>query len=334
MVSEIHPCLFCQSEQSTEAFPTKTQDGDTYTTRTCSSCQCVYLNPYPSNEQLNKAYASEYYGEGKKKFVGPIDSVLQFFREARARRVSKRISPGAKTLDIGCGHGQFAESMARRGFDAHGSERSEESAKPAQAIDGVTVHVGALNAEGLGPESFDLVTLFHVFEHLDKPRQTLELSRDILKPGGYLVLSLPNIASWQARLFKGQWLHLDPPRHLFLIPPKALIHEAESFGLKWQETSYLSFEQNVFGYLQSLLNLFFHRDVFFDALKGQRQKITAYSSWPSIIFQALLLSILAPFFVLLTCVEALFQAGGTMELVFQRPLSSEGTASSGSSASD
>lgn len=334
MVPEIRPCLFCQSEQTSEGFATETQDGDAYTTRTCSSCHCVYLNPYPSHEQLNKAYASEYYGEGKKKFVGPIDTVLQFFREARARRVSKRLSPGAKTLDIGCGHGQFAESMARRGFDAHGSERSEESAKPAQAITGVTVHVGALEASSLGAETFDLVTLFHVFEHLDNPREILELSRDILKPGGYLVLSLPNIASWQARLFKGHWLHLDPPRHLFLIPPKALIHEAEQFGLKWQESSYLSFEQNVFGFLQSLLNLFFHRDVFFDALKGQRKKISQYSSWPSILFQALLLALLTPFFVFLTCVEALFQAGGTMELIFQRPLSPGETTSSDSSASD
>lgn len=331
---EIRPCLFCQSEQTKQLFPTTTQDGDSYTARSCSSCQTVYLDPYPTEEQLNKAYASEYYGEGKKKFIGPIDSVLQFFREARARRVSKLIAPGSKTLDIGCGHGQFAESMARRGFEAHGSERSEDSAKPAQAIDGVTVHVGALEADSLGLQSFELVTLFHVFEHLDNPREILKLSHDILKPGGYLVLSLPNIASWQARLFKGQWLHLDPPRHLFLIPPKALIHEAKQFGLVWRQTSYLSFEQNVFGFLQSFLNLLFHRDVFFDALKGQRKKIKAYSSWPSILFQAFLLSLLTPMCVLLTCVEAIFQAGGTMELVFQRPLSPEENASSGTGTSD
>jgi 2-polyprenyl-3-methyl-5-hydroxy-6-metoxy-1,4-benzoquinol methylase len=313
------PCAYCRGTQTDLAFSTVTQDGDRFDARSCKECLSVYLNPHPSSAQLDKAYAVEYYGSAERKFVGPVDGVLNLFRDARARRVSKLFKTPAKALDIGCGHGQFAESLLKRNFEVHGAERSEDSARRARSIPNLHVHVGELDASSFEDGSFDLVTLWHVYEHLSEPKKTLDFCRHVIRPGGYLVLSLPNIASWQARLFRGQWLHLDPPRHLFLIPPDALTKDVEALGFQLKSISYLSFEQNIFGYQQSLLNcLFPHRDVLFDALKGQKQKVKALSSSLSLLLQATITALTFPFFFSLCLLEAMFRAGGTMELVFER----------------
>ena len=77
-----------------------------------------------------------------------------------------------------------------------------------------------LEKNDFAPQSFDAVTLIHVFEHLPDPRQTLEIISEILKKDGILMMSFPNIDSFQSRIFKGKWLHIDPPRHLFFFSPK------------------------------------------------------------------------------------------------------------------
>jgi len=139
-----------------------------------------------------------------------------------------------------------------------------------------------------------------------------------LKPTGYLMMSLPNIDSLQSRLFRGNWLHLDPPKHLFLLGPPDLISEMKRFDFKLIKQKYFSLEQNVFGIQQSILNcLLSRREVLFEALKGNVTYVKEYSRF-SIALQKLFYLSSFPVFAFLAALEAAVKKGGTMELIFRK----------------
>ena len=105
------------------------------------------------------------------------------------------------------------------------------------------------------PEAhFDQVIIWHVFEHLLDPRRTLEEIHRVLKPGGRLILAVPNFSSFQARATGPAWFHLDLPRHLYQFPLAALDQLLERVGFAVESEHHFSLRQNPFGWVQSLLN--------------------------------------------------------------------------------
>jgi hypothetical protein len=132
------------------------------------------------------------------------------------------------------------------------------------------------------------------------------------------MVSLPNIDSFQSRLFKGKWLHLDPPRHLFYFGSSDLINIMKTFGFEIESTNYFSLEHNPFGIQQSILNCILKkREILFEALKGNLSYSYEYSC-SSIALQKIFHIMTFPFFALLSVIEASFRIGGTMELIFRK----------------
>ncbi|MGD8501330.1 MAG: class I SAM-dependent methyltransferase [Phycisphaerales bacterium] len=311
-------CAYCGAGGGLPLYRTCSISGDRYCVKRCLECRAVFLTPRPSRQQLGQTYDDSYYGKGKGKFAGYIEKVLDFFRLARARRVSKFVGPPAKILDIGCGNGRFLGYLIRHGFEGYGTELPGKAASRAAEIPGLTLKVGHLSEAQFSEHFFDCVCLWHVFEHLTDPKETLQIIQRILKPGGYLMMSLPNIDSLQSKLFRGNWLHLDPPKHLFFLEARDLISELRVFGFKLISHSYFSLEQNPFGIQQSILNcLLGRREVLFEALKGNVAYTRQYS-WFSITLQKLFCLSTFPIFVLLAGLEAALRKGGTMELIFRR----------------
>jgi SAM-dependent methyltransferase len=111
-----------------------------------------------------------------------------------------------------------------------------------------------LAAAAYPPGHFDLVILWHVFEHLRDPRPTLDDVHRILRPGGEVVIAVPNFSSWQARWAGAAWFHLDPPRHLYHFPIEALRTLLRSAGYEPRSEHHFSLRQNPFGWVQSWLN--------------------------------------------------------------------------------
>src|SRR5262249_37323679 len=130
---------------------------------------------------------------------------------------------GRDVLDVGCGAGTLLGLLKRRGFQVGGVDVSEEAARVAESENGVRVRVGSLKESMFANASFDIVTLFHVMEHVVNPRAVLaEVSR-ILKPDGALVLQVPNIDSWQCKAFGVKWYGLDVPRHVIDYSRKGML---------------------------------------------------------------------------------------------------------------
>jgi SAM-dependent methyltransferase len=276
------------------------------------------LSPRPTQKQLDQAYDDSYYGEGEAKFTGCIEKALDHFRSARARRVSRYISPPAKILDIGCGNGRLLGYLINQGFEGYGIELPGKAVQRAGQIPNLKLKVGRLTTADFSENFLDGICMWHVFEHFTEPKKTLQIIQKILKPGGYLMMSLPNIDSLQSRLFRGNWLHLDPPKHLFFLGAPDLISAMKKLGFKLIKQRYFSLEQNPFGIQQSILNcLLSQREVLFEALKGNDTYIKQYTRC-SITLQKLFYLSSFPIFAFVAGLEAALRRGGTMELIFRK----------------
>ncbi|MHC4746409.1 MAG: class I SAM-dependent methyltransferase [Planctomycetota bacterium] len=314
----INPCGYCQATKSLRLYPTQSIFGDNFHINRCLNCNAVFPAPRPTPKQLETAYDDSYYGQGQQKFTAYIETVLDWFRQGRARRVNRYVKPPAKVLDIGCGNGKFLGNLIERGFEGYGIELSGRAAERAKLIPKLNLTIGQFGPDTFEENFFDVITMWHVFEHTEEPRKTLDIICKILKSGGYLMMSLPNIDSLQSRIFGGKWLHLDPPRHLFFIGASDLISKMKDFGFVLVRQQHLSLEQNPFGFQQSLLNcVLSKRDVLFESLKNNDTYTKEYSGF-GIFLQKLFYIVTFPLFVLLAVIEASLKKGGTIEMVFKK----------------
>lgn len=311
-------CVYCHRVNSLPLYDTVSTAGDRFTLRKCRHCGACFLSPKPTKQQLDAAYDDSYYGQSESKFSGWIERVLDHFRSQRARTVMRYVKAPANVLDLGCGNGRFLQGLIDHDYSGYGIELPSKSAERASGIPGLHLKTGQLCEDDFGEHFFDAVTMWHVFEHLPEPRATLGIIEKVLKQGGYLLVSLPNIDSVQSMLFRGRWLHLDPPRHLSFFGALDLPRIMQSFGFELVTTKHFSLEQNPFGMQQSILNcVLSKREVLFEVLKGNRLYASEYSGI-SISLQKMFYIATFPLFALLSVIEACLKSGGTMEMVFRK----------------
>jgi 2-polyprenyl-3-methyl-5-hydroxy-6-metoxy-1,4-benzoquinol methylase len=294
------------------------RNGARFHVRPCQACARGVLDPVPPPEGLLAAYDEAYYGRGARKFVQPIQAGIGWFRRRRARR-ALRFLHGAerarRALDIGCGDGEFLGVLREMGWECHGTELTEVTARRAAAVPGLAIRTGPLDRDAYEPGRFDVISLWHVLEHLPDPDGTLRDCARWLADGGLLLLAVPNLDSWQARAFRGAWFHLDPPFHLHHFAPASLARALRAAGFEVIETRHLSWQYNPFGVLQSLLNaLGFPRDELYEVLKGNRSLGS-----PSRLAQAVLGALALSPSIAMTLAEAAAARGGTIEVTARRP---------------
>lgn len=308
------PCSLCGWSESRFIFPVRRFHHDSYCFRQCLSCHNIYLDPPPSVEDLQSAYNETYYGKQSKKFVAVVQWIRRVALRSRINKFASYLPPSANVLDIGCGDGSFLEELIRHGHHGYGTELAGRAAERAANVTDLKLTIEPTSKDTFAPATFDAICLWHVFEHLSNPRDTLACIRTWLKPGGYLLLAFPNSESLQSKIFRGHWFHLDPPRHLLLPPKGCLLTHLQQLGFSLESCSTLSLEQNIFGYQQSLLNVFLpRRDVFYEWLKGNK----SCSPLSAILQLAIMLAIL-PVCLVAAFLEASMGSGGTLQLTFKR----------------
>ncbi len=223
----------------------------------CQACGLLRTDPRPTPQAM-RAYYPDDYGPylGTRVVEAPsiprplwrrvAAAVVRRLTDSRAESLPA-LAPG-RMLEIGCASGDFLDRMARRGWQVEGIELSETAAAEARRL-GHTVHVGMLETapEGLGP--FDMVVGWMVIEHLHDPVQGLRRLRAWTRPGGWLVVSVPNAASYELRLFKDRWYALHLPNHLWHPTPASLRAVLQRGGWSLERIIYHRDLRNVLGSL-------------------------------------------------------------------------------------
>lgn len=312
-------CIYCKSPDSTAVFEITDIFSERYFYRCCNNCLTYFISPSPSKQQLSQAYGRDYYGEGESKFNPLTQKIFNHIKKRSVSFFSKRLHPNSKVLDIGCGDGTFLMALKdSKKIQAYGLEMEGESANRAARNDQINLTVSKFKSGLFSNESFDAVTLIHVFEHLPNPKESLLLIEGILKKGGILFIEIPNIRSLQFKMFKSHWFHLDPPRHLNMMDPNKLIEDLGEIGLDCIEESYQSLQFGPFGIQQSLLNsIGFKRDVLYEYLKRNK---AYYKNYSKILLGLMLVYhwLSFPFFAMTDFLVSLFKYGSVVRLAFKK----------------
>lgn len=205
--------------------------------RRCSTCALVFSAPRPTPAQLDEVYVSSYLASG-----GSITGYRSYneLPEAQARRSWHDLRSYAfdllpavgRVLDIGCATGGFLAEAQASGWTVRGTDYSTEAATRAAEVNGVAVEAPTLLPADDAGAPFDLVTMWHVLEHLVELRETVDQLAGLVAPDGLLVIEVPN---WDSvgRLVRGRsWSQLRPPEHINFFTPRSLTGLIERAGFR------------------------------------------------------------------------------------------------------
>jgi len=220
--------------------------GDRFDVVQCRRCGFATTHPVPAS--LDRYYPPRY-----RRFNPFAAFVLHYLYLRRVGGWVARLGPSGLALEIGSGTGWMLRALRERGWRVVGSERSAEAAAASRAAAGVPMFAGDLEAVRPAPV-LDLIIMFHVLEHLADPLAALRAAAARLRPGGTLVLGLPNNASWQARVAGSYWMHLDVPRHLCHFSPDTIERALSLTGFRLIRITFRSFEHDPLGWIQSGLD--------------------------------------------------------------------------------
>jgi SAM-dependent methyltransferase len=242
----VRRCAWCGAafDQRAEARPGR---------RHCASCGTWTTDPWPSDEELDRAYG-RWYRPGTGRFSGPGDALLRMLRARAAARIDELAPPGP-VLDVGAGDGTLVDALRRRGREAVGLERHSTRS------DFIEGELDDLTGE------WAAVVFWHALEHLRAPAAALVRAGELLAPRGVVVVAIPNVESLQARAFGDRWFALDLPRHLVHVPPRTLIAGMRAAGLRPERVSHVRAGQGIFGWLHGFVGLLPGAPSLYDAIR-------------------------------------------------------------------
>lgn len=233
----------------------------------CTQCSHRFTHEIPNLDEIGAYYKSDQYISHTDSSQGLLNKVYQFVRNISL--VSKRElieqSTGQKKgnlLDYGCGTGAFLNEMKTAGWNIAGIEPDAGAMDKAIQLTGANIQSPAFLST-LESERFDAITLWHVLEHVHTLHETIDQLKALLKPGGTLIIAVPNYTSYDARYYKNYWAAYDVPRHLYHFSPMSMQKLISSHGMTvekilpmWFDSFYVSllsekYRKNILGPLYS-----------------------------------------------------------------------------------
>jgi SAM-dependent methyltransferase len=227
-----------------------------FTIQGCEECGFRFTNPRPDTLSIGAYYESTDYVSHNDKSGGLINRLYRLVRQFTLRQklnLLHSIQPQkGKLLDVGCGTGLFLETCQEGGWSVTGVE-PDGSARSA-AMDRLKKTVVETIHE-VGEESFDIITMWHVLEHVPNLQETIGDLKSRLRTGGTLLLALPNSDSYDAQHFKQFWAAYDIPRHLSHFTPETVNRLVAPAGFTLTATRPMFFDSFYIGMLSTR-----HRD--------------------------------------------------------------------------
>ena len=211
-------CPFCESENTRSYLKLKdyflTQED--FEILECDNCKLLFTSPRPDKSVIGKYYKSEDYLSHNEHKKGLVPWIYNRVKRVNIRNKYK-ISCGdlikPHVLDFGCGVGDFLNYAKQKGCEISGCDMSEDARIWASMKLGKSI-VTPEEIFALPHSTFDVITMWHVLEHIDDVRFQIDQLHRLLKDNGRLVIAVPNYKSFDAQYYKDKWAAYDVPRHL------------------------------------------------------------------------------------------------------------------------
>lgn len=211
----------------------------------CDSCGFKFTNPRPSESELMDYYKSEEYISHSNTRKGLISKLYQLVRNYTLRKKFGLINglnkgPGI-ILDIGCGTGEFLNVCSGGGWNTLGIEPGEAARK--FAVNEYRLDVRGEDALQTLQESFyDVISMWHVLEHVPHLNERVGQIKRLLKSGGHIIIAVPNCSSPDAKKYGPYWAAYDVPRHLYHFIPSDIQNLMKNHGLKVEKILPMKFD--------------------------------------------------------------------------------------------
>jgi len=226
----------------------------------CEGCGFRFTNPRPDENEIGKYYQAEEYishSDTSKGLVNKLYKIVRNYTIGKKVKLinrqtinhSRRDSFGAtstikRLLDIGCGTAEFLHACKTNGWNVTGIEPSEVARKKAKEKFDLPIYpsLQALPLGGEGGGLFNVITLWHVLEHVHELEKTITEINKLLLDDGTLIVAVPNCDAWDAKKYGAHWAAWDVPRHLYHFTRKDIETLFKKYGFKLSEVLPMKFD--------------------------------------------------------------------------------------------
>ncbi len=224
--------------------------GNMFDIQSCINCTLVFTSPRPGVNEIEPYYKSEMYishASTKKGLIYILYDLVRNFSIKQKISLIKRNNTNGKLMDLGCGLGSFLKGVVDdKTFDAIGVDISDDAVKYVKKTFNLDI-INESQLDDLANYSFDIITQWHVLEHVHLLNNRMKQLHNLLAPNGTMYIAVPNSNSWDAKHYKQYWDGFDVPRHLYHFNQKSFGMLMQNHGFKiikthamWFDAPYIS----------------------------------------------------------------------------------------------
>jgi ubiquinone/menaquinone biosynthesis C-methylase UbiE len=219
-------CPVCNSNKIAFALKAKdeTVSGDFFEIWECAGCSARFTQDIPGEDGISEYYKSADYishSNTSRGLVNKLYHAVRSYTLQSKRKLIEKKSVKGKLLDVGAGTGAFAATMQKAGWNVTALEPDATAREHAQKDFGISLSP-LENLFSLPAASFQVITLWHVLEHVHQLHQYLDTFYQLLTEGGTLIIAVPNYTSYDAKIYGPHWAAYDVPRHLYHLSPASM----------------------------------------------------------------------------------------------------------------
>ena len=228
MLETLTQCPVC-GENKFEDFLTcqdYTVTQEQFTIVKCTNCGFKFTNPRPDEAHIGRYYQSEDYISHSNTKKGVINRTYHVVRNRALKSKLKLVDElvakqPKKLLDVGCGTGFFLNTCKTAGWEVMATEPDPKTREFAAQQVGIDIQQDIFT-ENFQPKQFNIITMWHVLEHVHQLDKTIQRLHELLSDEGTLVVAVPNANAQEAQQFQEAWAAYDVPRHLYHFTPETI----------------------------------------------------------------------------------------------------------------
>lgn len=209
----------------------------------CENCSFKFTNPRPDTQSIGQYYESEEYISHSNTKAGIINRAYHVVRSITTKQkveLINRCAPAkGSIMDYGCGTGVFLAACKKDGWEVRGIEPNTKAREAASAETGEIIAEGLQDVQG---EKFEVITLWHVLEHIHNLNETMSQLLESLQEDGTLIIAVPNADSHDAKEYKENWAAYDVPRHLYHFTQATMKRFLKKHRMKLEEVLPMKFD--------------------------------------------------------------------------------------------